>query len=486
MLKEYWFSRLSPWNVLIIAPVKDNVPHDPRDEKKDDNTLIATASTFNTPWHEQIEQLEIEPHVYEVSSLAYRGLALEEKSQTIVICGESGSGKTETAKTILNHLSTIEAAALSSDGNMSNSASEDLVRRIMESYVILEAFGHAKTAKNQNSSRFGKVIKMNFQVGPTGMHGLRGSTYETFLLETNRVASHNVGERNFHIFYYLLEASSDVKNRLLGSEWKYMTHMDFKYLCDASDYTFLCSSEESSQKHQPGKKDADLSSQVIQALEFFQFSGEKLNMLMQALGIILRLGNLVFTDANDGIAFLAADGQLDELALAFGVDCDEIENALVRRTIVTSSKDEVCAPMSAEQAKEACDNFAKTIYARVFDIVVGIVNSQISALKVSDREQNVISLIDFFGFECLESNKFEQLCINYANEKLQQKYIQDILRRHTSEYEREGVLLCDSKMCDNSGILDLLESPTGVLNLLNAESQSAEGSNLVSELSLSC
>jgi len=432
------------------------------EEKKDDTAVVVTSSTPFSSWYDQLGH---EPHVYEASASAYRGVVLEGKDQTILVSGESGAGKTETIKIVLKHLATIDVTAMSSD----EVAPEDRawIRNIVESSPLFEAFGNAKTFTNHNSTRFGMVTRLHFQFQNNGICRLEGSTCDTYLLETSRVVTHAPDERNFHIFYQLMAMSPEDKSRLLGEEWKDAVVADFRYLNDIGDHEM---------KH---ISDYEMAQQTLATLELFQWSGLYLETLMKALGTILRLGNISFVEWEDGIAAISSPEELDKLAVSFGIDAKVIEKALTTRSF-QNNQETLSVPQNAELAREACDALAKKMYARVFDSVVRAVNVQTGSVE-ANQEYGVISLVDIFGFEQFEVNRFEQLCVNYASEKVQQKYVVDILRKMKTEYTMEGISVMDFKEFDNSGIIDLIEGTHGIISALNEECVRLDGSSEVSE-----
>jgi len=470
-----WFS---PFSTTTSASSPTEVTTARKDQvniNKDGRSNIIASSTPFSSWYEQLGH---EPHVYEVSALAYRGLVLEGKDQTILVSGESGSGKTETVKVILKHLAIIDVVSLSADDCNKNEGSsnpfslnrdrksEEMIQKIVDSSPIFEAFGNAKTVSNHNSSRFGKVTRLHFRSRDIGIYSLEGSTCDTYLLETSRVVSHAPGERSFHIFYQLLSLPSKKKIELLGPEWKLSSIGDFRYL--------------SASGRRGSSADAKMAETTLKALEVFQWSDLYLQTLMRALGTVLRLGNITFAESEAGEARIASLEELAKLAASFGIEREEIEKALTRRDI-KNSYENLTVPLSAEYAKDACDALAKTLYSRVFQSIVRAVNGETgSPIDQSNRSEfSVISLVDIFGFEKFENNRFEQLCVNYTSEKLQQKYVQDNLRRYRAEYQREGIEIADLEEFDNLSTLRLFEGPKGIISLLNEECVLLEGSSEV-------
>jgi myosin heavy subunit len=197
---------------------------------------------------------------------------------------------------------------------------------------------------------------------------------------------------------------------------------------------------------------------------------------VQALGVVLRLGNLAFKDTEEGAA-ISSRTALERVAYSMGIAPDKVEHALTHR-IIKMAQDQVAVPLNAESAKDACDALVKKIYAIIFDAVVQSVNTQTNAPNDSEGH-GTVSLVDIFGFESFEVNRFEQLCVNYVNEKIQHRYVQDNLRRCKAEYKKEGIELFDYKLIDNTPVLDLLEGRSGIISSLNEESVRPNGSNEV-------
>jgi myosin V len=420
---------------------------------------------------------ECEPHIYEISSLAYHELISTQYNQTIIVSGESGSGKTESIKIVLKHLASLTPTTTIAAPNQSkehqrfirNYNDDDLVSMILASSPIFESFGNAKTLRNSNSSRFGKVTKLHYVISSSSPNGteskatgdeasgacLIGSSFQTYLLEASRVVSHVEGERNYHIFYQMLSAPSQVKNELLGPDWREATPADFRYLnryscgikdnmIDASNWTY-----------------------TLKALIVFGWDGDSLEQLIRALGVILLIGNIEFEETDDNKASITQTADLIILSTSLGIHAAELELALTQRTIQTTH-DLLLVPFTPDQANEACEALSKTIYTRIFQSIVRQINRLTSSPPNGVVETTkTIALVDIFGFETFEVNRFEQFCINYANERLQQKYILDNLNRHKVEYEAEGITLPEWKTIDNSSTVELFESASGLIQTLN-------------------
>jgi myosin heavy subunit len=420
-------------------------------------------STANTTGGDA--RANLPPHVYETSSLAYRGLAVDGKHQSILVSGESGAGKTETVKIVMSHLA--------------GGGSNVVIQRVLDSHPLLEAFGNAKTTRNDNSSRFGKFIQLQFDVedATAAFSGravpncvLAGSTCETYLLEKSRVVGHEAAERTYHIFYQLLCAPDETKREF----WSGLVGKgpaDFRYV-GHSDTT-----------HIEGKTDAERFALTHKALTVLDIKGEKLRTLLSAVCVVLQLGNLVVesnpTDEEKSV--ISSKDQLKALSELMGVETEFLETSLTHRTVV-AGKESYLVPMTASDARDGCDAFAKEIYQQIFDWLVREINrvtcAEANYKDAADVEEyGFIGLLDIFGFESFEVNRFEQLCINYTNEKLQQKYTQDIFRSVQEEYSQEGIELGDISFEDNAEVLQLIEGKIGIISVLNEECVRPKGND---------
>jgi myosin-5 len=437
------------------------------DENEDENE-DETVGTFGS----QYEKLGFDPHVYETSCLAYRGLALSGQHQTILVSGESGAGKTETVKIVMSHLATLEQTRPWAPKSSKDST---VITRVLESSPVFEAFGNAKTLRNDNSSRFGKFTQLQFKKSAKPEPNqkipscsLAGSVCVTYLLEKTRVVSHSPGERTYHIFYQLLSASSDYKHDI----WEELSDKrvdDFRYLTPCNVDVI------------DGVSDSDQWPRTLEALGVFQFDGEKLRTLLRALCVVLQLGNLTFdndpaADHEEGGTVITSVDELTKLSKLMGIPEEVLESCMTIRLIKTGY-DEVNVQLRPSAAKEACDALAKEIYAKIFDVLVRKINEYTRAEAHERHEYGLISLLDIFGFERFKVNRFEQLCINYANEQLQHKYVLDNFRQVQQEYEAEGIDIFDFKVVDNSDVLNLLEGRLGLIISLNEECVRPKGND---------
>lgn len=432
-------------------------------------------------------RLGLEPHVYESASLAYRGLASDQQNQTILVSGESGAGKTETVKIVMSNLATIEQTRpfyhdnSKDEGKVKASITEGMtgiVQQVLESNPLFEAFGCAKTVRNDNSSRFGRFTQLQFEVEDlydAVMNSrqsvpeclLVGSYCETYLLEKSRVVSHAPGERSYHIFYQLLSASDDEKGKI-WDELGNMTNKNFNYI-SASALTGV-----------EGKLDSDIWGHTKKALKLFGFDGQSFRNLMRALCVVLQLGNISFapTSDNDDGSEVSSHEELDKLSNLLGITSNDIVKAMTLR-VNKIRGEEVVLKSSPTDAKNGCDALAKTIYSRIFDKLVQQINEHTSAdVQTRNKMHNIgtISLLDIFGFEKFNVNRFEQLCINYANERLQQRYVLDNFKAVKEEYTAEGIEIFDFRMVDNSPVVNLLERKESIISSLNEECLRPQGS----------
>jgi len=421
----------------------------------------------------------VEPHVYETSSLSYRGLALDGIDQSILVSGESGAGKTETVKILMNHIASVQARERTSD-NDNNPQVSIIVQRVLDSNPLLEAFGNAKTSRNDNSSRFGKYLQLQFDAEPQNAYTgnkipsciLAGSKCEVYLLEKSRVVSHEEEERSFHIFYQLLAAEDDVKEAI----WDGLVGTDME------SFTYVGWTETNTIE---GLSDGERFALTQKALGLVGVTEESLRTLLRAICIVLQLGNLTFAPhpGDEEQSVISSIDELTTLSGLMGVDNESILKAVTQRTVRARNED-FKVPLKADKAKESCDALAKEIYAKTFLWLVRTINDATSAEQNYVAGSNmsssfgVIGLLDIFGFESFETNRFEQLCINYANEKLQQKFTQDIFRSVQAEYEFEGIELGEIMYEDNADVLNLVEGRMGLIAVLNEECVRPKGNDV--------
>lgn len=364
------------------------------------------------------------PHVYEIAFKAYQGL--QHQNQSILVSGESGAGKTETVKLCMNFLAEY------GDGT--------ITKRLLHANPLLEAFGNAATLRNDNSSRFGKFLSLQFDANCN----LIGGRCDISLLEKSRVVGPGPGERNFHILYQIAATAASGSDNSCAT-FKCLTGT--QQMSDVSDYAT-----------------------TLQSLEVLGIHGEDLETMEQALWTVLHLSNLAFENDSKDRVRVKEESIIFRVANLLGVESASLVNALTHQTMHAGRDNRVQVPLTAEQAHEGCRAFAKEVYGQTFQWLVDRVNQTTCA----SEEVKSIGILDIFGFEAFEVNHFEQLCINYANEVLQHKFAEDVFQSLLSEFRDEDIdLAVDYK--SNFDVLELFSK--GVLGLLSEECIRPQGSD---------
>jgi len=418
--------------------------------------------------HEKDPRLLVEPHIYEISSLCYKGLAAEKQDQSILVSGESGAGKTETVKICMKHIAIIQ------NGPTTGVPCEEsvVINRILESNPLLEAFGNAKTSRNDNSSRFGKYINLQFSKKDRlpGMKferwELAGSKCDVYLLEKSRVTTHEMSEGTYHIFYYILGTTDELKAQV----WDGLKGTNYDSYKSVMTPPYIRKIE--------GNTDGENYELTLKTLDFIHVGGAELVTLMRAITISLTLGNIMFD--GEETASIGTKKDFDNAVELLGVESEMLKAALLEKTMKTRNES-MKVPLKPQLAWEACQAFAKEIYARLFLWLVREINSATCGEENYEgggkSDFGIIGLLDIFGFESFKVNGYEQLSINYANEKLQQKFTKDIFQAVQLEYEAEGIDLDQISYDDNSDILDLIEGKKGLIKQLNEQGKMQSGSD---------
>ncbi|KAK1195307.1 MYO9B protein, partial [Pygoscelis papua] len=395
---------------------------------------------------------KLEPHIFAIADVAYHTMLKKHVNQCIVISGESGSGKTQSTNFLIHCLT-----ALSQKGYASG-----VERTILGAGPVLEAFGNAKTAHNNNSSRFGKFIQVNYL--ENGI--VRGAVVEKYLLEKSRLVSQEKDERNYHVFYYLLLGVNEEERK------------EF-HLKQPEDYFYL---NQHNLKIEDGEDLRHDFERLKQAMEMVGFLSATKKQIFSILSAILYLGNVTYkkkaTGRDEGLE-VGPPEVLDILSQLLKVRREILVEVLTKRKTVTAN-DKLILPYSLNEAITARDSMAKSLYSALFDWIVLRINHAL--LNKKDMEESVtclsIGVLDIFGFEDFETNSFEQFCINYANEQLQYYFNQHIFKLEQEEYKSEGITWHNIDYTDNVACIHLIsKKPTGLFYLLDEESNFPHATN---------
>jgi myosin-5 len=396
--------------------------------------------------------------VYAIADHAYRQMMGEErKSQAVLISGESGAGKTESTKIVMLYLTTLGAGGSINTGGTVGELS--IMERVLQSNPVLEAFGNARTLRNDNSSRFGKFIELGF----SRAGHLMGAKVQTYLLEKVRVAFHASGERNFHMFYQILRGASEEQKKL----WEF--HEGLTQGLELPNYFHYTG--QGGAPHLREFTDEDGLKYTMKAMQGLGWDDATINEILSMIAGILHLGQLQFeSEEVDGVdASVVTDKKgLAIAAKLMGVDVDMLETALTERLIFARGQ-EIRTKLTPERSSDARDALGKTLYGAIFLWVVAQVNKSIGWANDNDIRSST-GVLDIFGFECFAVNSFEQLCINFTNEALQQQFNKFIFKLEQEEYEREHISWAFIEFPDNQDCLDTIQiKKTGVLAMLDDE-----------------
>ena len=364
------------------------------------------------------------PHIYQIANLAYYNLLESKKNQTILISGESGAGKTYGVRSIIKYLT-----------RLSNRHS-DIEQQVIDSNPILEAFGNAKTSRNSNSSRFGKFIKIQMNNGI-----IKGCKIDTYLLETIRIVHQNEEERNFHIFYQLL--CNNVKNKYFLKDFTDYKYLNYRYI-NCYDINDTIEFEN-----------------TIQSLKSMKFSEENIDYILRIVSSILHIGNIIEKECEE----------IDIVSKLLKIDKELLIDSLFYRYIQVN--DESYKLELKDEANSAKNSLCANLYQKMFDFIVNKIND----VLISDTSE-FIGILDIFGFESFQINNFEQFCINYTNESLQEQFNKYIFKLEQIEYENEGIDWQNISFPDNKECLDIIEGKFGIIDMLNEECKLPKGNDI--------
>ncbi|NWH60688.1 MYO19 protein, partial [Geococcyx californianus] len=406
-------------------------------------------------YHVALRPQDLKPHIFAVAEQTYRNVQsrIDPVNQSIIVSGESGAGKTWTSRCLMKFYASVAASVISPKGN---ETVERIEKRVLDSNPVMEAFGNACTLRNNNSSRFGKYIQLQLD----RFHHLSSASIQTFLLEKTRVAYQAPNERNFHIFYQITKGAT-AEERL---EWK---------LPEGANYRWLPNSERD--------LDEDCFKVTRDAMFHLGIDRSTQNNIFKVLSGLLHLGNAEFSNPVDESQPCELEDKAKDFVKIAGdllkIPVEELLESLRIRTITAGKQKQVFKkPCSRAECETRRDCLAKVIYAKLFEWLVLVINESIYADP--SMWTNFIGLLDVYGFEAFPENNLEQLCINYANEKLQQHFVAHYLKAQQEEYAAEGLQWSFINYQDNQKCLDLIEgNPVSIFSLLNEECRLNRSSN---------
>ncbi|XP_019863708.1 PREDICTED: unconventional myosin-VIIa-like [Amphimedon queenslandica] len=392
------------------------------------------------------------PHIFAIADNAYHFMCREEHDQCVVITGESGAGKTESTKLILQFLAHVSGQHTW------------IEQQILDTNPILETFGNAKTQRNDNSSRFGKYIDVHFDVSGH----IQGAMIQQYLLEKSRIVNQLNGERNYHIFYRILAGLSKddlSKLGLVKDPWQY------SYLTKGDTVTV----------DDPNMQDLEEFKHATGAMKVCQFTQDDQWNVWTIVASVMQLGNIEFEETekrNMPVAYIDAKEALNLSAKSLQVSAEALENALCTRRTITHGES-IISPLSSAVACNVRDAFVKGIYGRLFIWIVKKLNEAIYKPPEGKAKKHIsIGVLDIFGFEAFGKNSFEQMCINYCNENLQQFFVRHIFKLEQVEYDKEKINWSRIEFKDNQEILDLLgQKPLNIISLIDEESRFPKGTD---------
>ncbi|KAH8664322.1 P-loop containing nucleoside triphosphate hydrolase protein [Xylariales sp. PMI_506] len=397
------------------------------------------------------------PHLFAIAEEAFADMLRDQKNQTIVVSGESGAGKTVSAKYIMRYFATRESP--DNPGSRSKKGAESMSKteeQILATNPIMEAFGNAKTTRNDNSSRFGKYIEIMFD----DKTNIIGAKIRTYLLERSRLVFQPLKERNYHIFYQLVAGATEAERKELSllpvEQFDYLNQGNAPVIDGVDD---------------KAEFEATKASLTTIGVDQTQQSG-----IFKLLAGLLHLGNVKITASRNDSVLPPDEPSLVKACAILGIDATNFAKWIVKKQLITRGE-KITSNLTQQQALVVRDSVAKYIYSSLFDWLVEIINYSLATEEVLSKVISFIGVLDIYGFEHFAKNSFEQFCINYANEKLQQEFNQHVFKLEQEEYVREQIDWTFIDFSDNQPCIDLIENKMGILSLLDEESRLPMGSD---------
>jgi myosin heavy subunit len=408
------------------------------------------------------------PHVFALADRARRMMLSERRNQSVVVSGESGAGKTESCRAIVNYLA-----------HHSRREAEGLCTAMLSASPLLEAFGCASTLRNTNSSRFGKLMQI-WASGSGGAAMFSHSSIETYLLEKGRVSHHAAGERTFHVLYYVAAAAA--RRPAATLDWSPLASLSDAAAGGAAAFQLL-SQGRSSDSDACGEAAAAEFVRVTSALAAVGATGPDIQSVGQVLAAILLLGNISFCADGDDKAVVddSCGAWLEAAAPLLGVDAASLGVRLTSRTVHSGRGSTYAIRYTVAHAEGARDGLARELYSRLFAWLVARVNASLAPPAAGPESAaaagsggtapcNYIAILDIFGFESLAHNSLEQLLINHANETLQQFFMERTMGAELAMYAEEGVRVPPIRVPDNGRCVELVHRrPSGIVWLIEDE-----------------
>uniref|UniRef100_A0A0K0FAB5 Unconventional myosin heavy chain 6 (inferred by orthology to a C. elegans protein) n=1 Tax=Strongyloides venezuelensis TaxID=75913 RepID=A0A0K0FAB5_STRVS len=389
------------------------------------------------------------PHIFAIADNAYESMLKNCRDQCIVISGESGSGKTESTKLVLQFLTAVSGQH------------SWIEQQILEANPIMEAFGNSKTIKNDNSSRFGKYIDVQFN--NCGI--IEGAKIHQYLLEKSRIVSQTVEERNYHIFYSLLSGLDDEEKEEL-------------FLTKPEEYFYL---NQGRIFNNDLRYEITTLNEIRNSMKVLMFKETEIKSIFKTLASLLHIGNIIYNVGTfNNIESVEINDLLtiQKIGTLLQLDINDITSALTTKTLIMRNE-KVVSSLEAIQALNIRDALVKVIYGKLFVYIINKINDAIYKPTMNNNNRKSIGILDIFGFENFQTNSFEQLCINFANEHLQQFFVKHVFKLEQIEYDIEEINWRKIEFIDNQNALDLLaERPMSVMALINEESIFPKGTDL--------